>query len=108
MEVLVFKDIKNNRWTIWSIDKKVHLGYRKSLSLKDCKLIVLEDKRQKVVSTGKRFPHAWIIGKITKVKKQTKEITYNPFKDKGFILKNKIIKESNEIFFSSKGKCFVK
>lgn len=106
MKVLVFKDIKNNRWTIWSIDRKKHIGYRKTLSLKNCELIVIESKRQQVLKSKKRFPHAWIIGTITKISKQNHEITYNPFKNKSFMRGKKSVKKISQLFFNSSGKVF--
>jgi hypothetical protein len=106
MKVLVFKDIKNNRWTLWSIDRKKHLGYKKTFNLKDCELIVLQEKRDKVVRSGKRFPHAWIIGTLAPAKVKNNPITYNPFKNKNFVSQNKTVKKAKEIFFSSKGCVF--
>lgn len=108
MQVLVFKDIKNNRWTLWSLDRKTHLGYRKNLSLKNCQLVVVESKRQQVLKTKKRFPHAWITGTLSKSSKGTKLVTYNPFQNKNFMKGSRKITSSPEIFFNSKGQVFTK
>ena len=108
MEVLVFKDIKNNRWTLWTTDRKKHLGYMDDLVLQKCSLIVDNTKRKKVVKTKKRFPHAWIIGTLTKKKKvmARKQISYNPFKNDTFISGNRPCFSSKEIYFSKEGKVF--
>lgn len=108
MEVLVFKDIKNKRWTLWSLDRKTHIGYRKTLSLRDCSLIVIEEKRKQVLKTKKRFPHAWITGTLCPIKKQIVPITYNPFTDDSFMVGKIKAKKSKEVFFSSSGKTFTK
>lgn len=108
MQVLVFKDIKNNRWTLWSLDRKTHLGYRQRLSLKQCKLVVIESKRKQVMKSKKRFPHAWIIGTLTKATKRAKLITYNPFKNKSFMKGNKSLITASEVFFNSQGQVFTK
>ena len=106
MRVLVFKDIKNNRWTLWSEDRKNHLGYRKSLNLSNCIFIVDEDKRKKVLKTKKRFPHAWIIGTLNKPKQKNKakSISYNPFTAKSFVKNKKAIYSSKEVFLDTQGK----
>lgn len=108
MRVLVFKDIKNKRWTLWSLDRTKHLGYRSTLSLKDCSLVVIEVKRKQVIKTKKRFPHAWIIGTLCPRRKQTVPITYNPFTDNSFMIGKTKIKKVKEVFFSSSGKTFTK
>lgn len=108
MQVLVFKDIKNNRWTLWSLDRKTHLGYRKTLSLKNCTLIVVESKRQQVLKTKKRFPHAWVIGTLSKPTKGTKLVTYNPFQNKSFMQKHQKLNQASELFFNSQGQVWAK
>lgn len=62
MKVLVFKDIKNKRWTIWNEFRTKHLGYARSLNLLNSVFIVDRKASRRIKSTGKRFPHAWIIG----------------------------------------------
>lgn len=112
MKVLVFKDIKNKRWTLWTLDRKTHLGYKDELFMKDCSFIVVEEKREKVVKNKRRFPHAWVIGEVSQkeIKKSfTTEISYNPFENKNFVKKkiNKPIKKSKQAFFSSQGQVFI-
>lgn len=107
MRVLVFKDIKNNRWTLWNEDKTVHLGYRDSLVLDNCKLVVLEDKRQRIVKSKKRFPHAWIVGDLSKRKGSIKkEITYNPFKNQFFKEGIKNAFRRKKLIFTDTGKVY--
>lgn len=106
-KVLVFKDLKNNRWTLWSHDRKTHLGYRKNLALKNCKFVVIESKRKQVLKSGKKFPHAWIIGELTTLAKKNNKVSYSPFKDKNFKVNQKTIKQAKYAFFNSKGSVFI-
>ena len=109
-QVLIFKDIKNKRWTAWSLDRKTHLGYYDELTLENCSFIVLDDKRKKIVKSKKRFPHAWVIGEISKKKiKASRQISYNPFEDKTFVFdkSKKPIKSSKKAVFSKNGKVFI-
>ena len=108
MKVLVFKDIKNDRWTIWSVDRKKHLGYADELVLRNCEFIVLEEKRKKVVSSGSRFPHAWVKGDVGKrTPALTSQVTYNPFKNKTFMKGKKVLRQAKVAVFNNQGKVFV-
>lgn len=107
-KVLVFKDIKNNRWTIYNANKTKHLGYSNELFLKHCNFVVCEDKRKKVIKTKKRFPHAWIIGTLSKkTKKPIKNVTYNPFTDLTFKNKSKKVLSSKVAYLDSFGKVWI-
>ena len=109
-QVLVFKDIKNKRWTVWTPDKKKWLGYYDELTLENCSFVVLEEKRQRILDSRKRFPHAWIIGEISKSnKKQKKQISYNPFKNDSFVYdkSQRPVKSSKKAFFADNGKVFI-
>lgn len=108
MKVLVFKNIKNKRWTIWDITRTKHLGYRKKLQMNNCSFIVDESKRKKVISTGKRFPHAWIIGEISAedfIAK--KEVNYNPFINNSFVSKTKPVLRAKKVKLLNNGKVFI-
>ena len=107
MRVLVFKDIKNNRYTIWNETKTKHLGYRKFLSLKNAQFVVIESKRKQVLKTKKRFPHAWIIGELTSNRKMNTQVRYNPFLNKKFMVESKPIHNAQKVFLNSKGQVFV-
>jgi hypothetical protein len=108
MRVLVFKDIKNKRYTLWNESKTKHLGYRKQLSLINAKFIVIESKRKTVLKTKKRFPHAWVIGDLIKINPlKNKEVKYNPFQNSHFMKKGKPILKAKSVFFKSNGKLFV-
>ena len=109
-QVLIFKDLKNKRWTAWTIDRKKHLGYFDELTLENCSFIVLDEKRQRILKTKKRFPHAWIIGEISKINKNAnKQISYNPFKNHSFVYDSsqRPVKTSKKAFFSKDGKVFI-
>lgn len=108
MEVLVFKDIKNNRWTLWNKTKTKHLGYKKTLVLRNCIFFVDSKKSKLIKKTKKRFPHAWIIGEITTQKASlTKPVSYNPFKDNSFKQGNNKISTKKLVLFDKTGKVFV-
>lgn len=105
MKILVFKDIKNNRWTIWNESRTKHLGYAKKITLKNAELVVVESKRKQVLKTKKRFPHAWIVGEKTGLKKGLKnQVVYNPFKMKQFQSNNKPVKYSKLLLLDQFGK----
>lgn len=111
-KVLVFKDIKNKRWTIWNEDKTIHLGYKKKLLLKKCIFVVNQKKRSQVIKSGSRFPHAWIIGELDgnfKLTGHFDKVTYNPFKDRFFKKNNKYkILKSSKVLFDECGKVWTK
>lgn len=108
VKVLVFKDIKNNRWTIWNLERTIHLGYADEITLSSASFIVVEEKRKRVVKSKKRFPHAWVVGIISNSKiNLSKSVTYNPFKDSYFMQGNKKISKAKVVNFSSLGKVFV-
>lgn len=110
MKVLVFKDIKNKRWTIWDEAKKKHLGYADTLTLKNCSFIVLQDKSEKIKQTKKRFPHAWIVGEMTESNKSLKkEVCYNPFTMNQFkSVKNKRdVLKASFVKLEDNGKVFI-
>ena len=107
MKVLVFKDIKNKRWTIWSLDRKKHLGYSDELCMVNCHFEVQEDKRNRILKTKKRFPHAWVVGEIVEESFNKKSlITYSPFKSKYFLEKNKKVIRRKKLVFDNQGKLF--
>ena len=110
MQVLVFKDIKNKRWTMWSLDRKTHLGYSDDLILQNCSLFVDNEKREKILKTKKRFPHAWIIGTISNLKnkklKLKQQISYNPFQNGSFMCGVRPCFSSKKIYLTGEGKVF--
>lgn len=108
MKILVFKDIKNKRWTLWNESKTKHLGYRKSLYLKNCIFFVDSEKCQKAKRSKKHFPHAWVIGEISlSVKPCRREVSYNPFKNTSFMNKSRKVLKASSASFDSDGKVFV-
>lgn len=108
MKVLIFKDIKNNRWTVWDEHKKKHLFYANELQIINATFFIDEIKRKKVLKTKKRFPHAWIIGTLSmQRKKLLKEVKYNPFLNTNFICENRKIKNAKQVSLTSDCKVFV-
>jgi hypothetical protein len=108
--VYVFKEIKNNVWTVWNATKTKKLFWTSELTLKDASFFVDEEKRQEVLTSQKRMPHAGIFGTIDKVKSNfTTEVYYNPFKTKHFKNKknNNSIHTCKSVLFSDSGKVFV-
>lgn len=109
MICLVFKDIKNKRWTIWSTDRKTHLGYADELFVKNAEFFVNQEKSLKVKKTRKRFPHAWIIGEVQSSSFKCKtEVFYNPFTMKTFQnSQRRAVFQSNKVHMMSNGRVFV-
>ncbi|WP_445292010.1 hypothetical protein [Bdellovibrio sp. BCCA] len=104
MRVRVFIEVKSGKWTIWSEDGKRHLGYRKSLALQDVEFHVDQKKRAHVKKTGKRLPHAWATGILTKKSTQTRdfrEVTYDPFTHRYFQKSGRKITKANRASFST-------
>ncbi len=108
-KVIVFKDIKNKRWTVWSQDRTKHLGYMDELFMQNVTFFVDERKRQKIIKSKKRFPHAWIIGTLSKKSLKTnKQIVYNPYLFKHFVEKssNKSRFKAKNVYLNKEGLVF--
>lgn len=107
--VLIFRDIKNKRWTVWDTSRKRHLFYCDEIFLKKTTMFVDEIKRKIVVDKGRRFPHAWILGEITISPEYSflSELRYNPFFKGSFYSKNKNIKKSKFVHFKNNGKVYI-
>ncbi len=91
---------------MWSLDRKTHLGYADELFLKDCKFIVNETQRKKVLSSGKRFPHAFVIGEKSRQPRTflKNQVSYNPFKNSHFMNGKRKVLTSSIIHLTSSGK----
>ena len=76
--------IPPNDWSQW-----LPALFCDDLILQNCSLFVDTEKREKILNTKKRFPHAWIIGTIAKTQRQKpklkQQISYNPFQNESFM-----------------------
>lgn len=113
MRVLVFRDIKNKRWTLYSVDMSQHLGYRTRLLLTDCFFIVDRDKHNDILRSGDRKPCAWIVGSIATCQDtslMTTAVYFWPHnKEHSFVKENNSrIERSKRVFLNSKGQCLIK
>lgn len=112
MRVLVFRDIKNKRWTLYTVDMKQHLGYRSRVFLTDCFFLVDQDKHNDILKTGERKPCAWIVGSIASCQDTAllvKSVYFRPHsKEHFFVKEERKIERSKQVFLNSKGQCLTK
>jgi hypothetical protein len=107
--VYVFKEIKNQVWTVWDEARKEKLFWTNAITLTDAQFFVDQNKRTAVIKTQKRMPHAGVFGTIQQIQEVNQsELCYNPFLMKEFQNKKnqKPIKEGKIVFFSECGKVF--
>ena len=85
-KVYVFKEIKNQVWTIWNEERTHLICWATELQLTNASFFVDQIKREHVVRTNKRLPHAGVFGILTKIEglSRTEEVYYNPFTTKKF------------------------
>lgn len=96
--VQVYKNLKLGCWSIRQ-DRLV-VAHADRLCLYDCKFVVIEAYRQRVINTGHKNIHAWVQGYITesgcgttaKASNKTGEvgrlpvkIVYNPYENDSFV-----------------------
>ncbi len=110
MRVLVFRDIKNKRWTLYSVDMKQHLGYRTRLFLTDCFFLVDASKHKEILESGNRKPCAWVVGSIASCQgtsSMVNSVYFWPLKKEDFFVEEngRRVDRSKAVFFNSKGQC---
>lgn len=64
------------------------VGHTDELTLKNVSFKVNEKGKQRCIREQQRNVHAWVEGIITNFVRCSTEVTYNPYKDCGFYLKN--------------------
>lgn len=64
MLVDVYKNLHNSLWSIRDVKTNLVVGYAKTVELKDCKLIVCEAGRQRVLREKQKNVHAYVRGSI--------------------------------------------
>ncbi len=81
------------------------------IQLVDCTMKVSEAARQRVIRTGKRGVHAWIVGTIaenTRSNVGLEEITYSPFRGRTFrTISGRPIATADFVRFKPNGSCFI-
>ena len=79
------------------------IGHSNSLLLKDCEFIVNEVGRQRVIKQKRKNVHAFIRGELLNCNPEHLdygEVTYNPYKNKSFLLNGKKVKFSKIVLIS--------
>lgn len=76
--VEVYRNVHKDLWSIrWS---GLVVGHARALTLADCTLRVSEAGRQRVLATGRKNVHAWVVGTITDdyAAGEWRDLRYNP------------------------------
>lgn len=101
----IYKNLTNGKWSIKDHSSGLVVGHADGVILKDCKFIVNESGRQRVLRERQKNVHAYILGSVTEVKGFksfkgrdinpvdppsyipwiTHEVGYNPYKYKSFV-----------------------
>jgi hypothetical protein len=110
-KVYVFKEIKQGIWTVWNKEKTQKLFWTKSLTLINAHFFVDQEKREKVLDTGKRFPHAGVFGTLVNLDPENQagtEIYYNPFTTQSFEKRKAKtrVNKASRVVFSQDGRVF--
>ena len=59
--------------------------YADELVLKNCKFVVQQGGRQRVIRTRRKNVHAFVVGEPVKGGRATKRVRYNPYKHSTFV-----------------------
>lgn len=102
--VEVYRNLHNGLFSIRDPKTKLVLAHGEDFLLKNCIEKISETGRQKVIRERSKNVHAYIVGNIVlkpnlKHDVELNEISYNPYKDKHFILK-----ETKQPIFNKKTK----
>lgn len=113
--VFVFRENRQQIWTLWNVSQSRHLEYRSRLQLKDVTFEVNEEKRQDVIRRGAKRPHAGVRGRRIRVTGRQDheywlEIEYNPFRMNWSCEKEsgRPVQEAREILFDGDGRVYVR
>ena len=83
------------------------VGHTDEITLADCKFKVSEAGRNKVLREGRKNVHAFVKGyMITKDEYEHEgdiHISYNPYRNDSFVVKEESIKKANQVFLGSRG-----
>ncbi len=109
MKVFVYWNFNKKLWSLRSLITKRVIGYRHKLCLRDCIFKVSQAGRNRVLREERKNVHAGVVGTITRHKKATIPITYNPYKYEKFVNKNSLapIEKAQLVCFTNDGKCMI-
>jgi uncharacterized protein (DUF2147 family) len=107
-KVKIYRNLKAARdQRIYSIKQNGFVvAHTTNIVLRDCKLIVQEGSRQRLLKTGQRNVHAWICGFVdmeNNGEKCTNRIVYNPKNNNSFMCGLKLIKHADVVLFNEHG-----
>jgi hypothetical protein len=107
--VYVFKEIKNKVWTVWNEDRTERLFWARELNLTNASFFVDQSKRNQVMKSRKRIPHAGVFGILSDIIDLVgAEVYYNPFLTKKFQKKElgTDVSKAKALHFNKNGKVF--
>ena len=82
MKVKVYKNLTKDTWSIQDYKTRKVIGYSENIRLEDAQFVVSEKTRQKVISEGKKYVHAFVVGELVDTWKLTESyetVRYNPY-----------------------------
>lgn len=92
--VFVYFNLHKKMWSIRDQKTRKVIGHANQVILFNARPKVSESGRQRVIAEGRKNVHAGIIGELFATEcpmifnSEPYEITYNPYKYSGFVLKN--------------------
>lgn len=81
MKVKVYKNLTKDTWSIQDYKTRKVIGYSENIRLEDAQFVVSEKTRQRVISEGKKYVHAFVVGELVDTWKLTESyetVRYNP------------------------------
>lgn len=82
MKVKVYKNLTKDTWSIQDYKTRKVIGYSENIRLEDAQFVVSEKTRQRVISEGKKYVHAFVVGELVDTWKLTESyetVRYNPY-----------------------------
>tara|TARA_A100001391_G_scaffold36357_1_gene19912 strand:+ start:834 stop:1232 length:399 start_codon:yes stop_codon:yes gene_type:complete len=82
MKVRVYKNLTKDTWSIQDYKTRKVIGYSENIRLEDAQFVVSEKTRQRVISEGKKYVHAFVVGELVDTWKLTESyetVRYNPY-----------------------------
>ena len=88
MIVQIYWNLHKKRWSIRNKSTGRVCGYANAIRLQNCKFVVQQGGRRRVLETQQKNVHAFAEGEIVYfTDKLCEQITYNPYKYETFIFK---------------------
>lgn len=110
-KVMVFRNLRNGKWSIKDYKTDLVLGYADEVRLENVEFRVRQGGRRKVLEQKQKNVHAFVIGNFaghTAEGTEVEEVYYNPYKVSQFTSKEdgSVILRDTQAFLT-KGKVFV-